>query len=64
MAVTGQFNYIAFDRQVFGVSPDDLEPCELPGPDEVLGAVITQAQAIKQTDLIRKLAGITRKDES
>ena len=32
--VTGEFNFVAFDRRVFGIKPDDLEPCELPLPGE------------------------------
>lgn len=42
VAVTGQFNFTVFERQVFGVSPDDLEECDLPTEDEILGAVITE----------------------
>ncbi len=39
--VTGEFNLVIFDRTVFGVEPDDLEECDLPGPDEILGTGIT-----------------------
>ncbi len=39
VAVTGRFNALAFERQVFGVDPNDMEPCELPGPDEPLGVL-------------------------
>jgi len=35
--VTGQFNPSLFERRVFGIDPDDLEPCELPTPGEPLG---------------------------
>jgi hypothetical protein len=28
--VTSEFNRVAFERRVFGIDPDDLEPCELP----------------------------------
>jgi hypothetical protein len=28
--VTSKFNRVAFERRVFGIDPDDLEPCELP----------------------------------
>lgn len=37
--VGGEFNLVAFERQVFGVDPDDLEECELPTPDEILGSM-------------------------
>jgi hypothetical protein len=30
VSITGEFNVIAFDRAVFGINPDDLEPCDLP----------------------------------
>lgn len=39
--VTGQFNLIAFDREVFGVEPDDLEPCDPPDKGEIVGTVLT-----------------------
>lgn len=39
--ITGQFNLLTFDRQVFGIKPEDLEPCELPSKDEMLGAMLT-----------------------
>lgn len=39
--VGAEHNYLTFERQVFGISPDDLEPCELPGKDEPLGAIFT-----------------------
>ena len=38
--VTGQFNFVIFDRQVFGIKPDDLEECELPTEDEILGTAL------------------------
>jgi hypothetical protein len=40
--VTGEYNFVTFERQVFGISPDDLEECDLPGPDELIGAVLTE----------------------
>lgn len=39
--VSGDFNLIAFERVVFGVDPDSLEPCDLPSPDEPLGVALT-----------------------
>lgn len=38
IAVTGQFNLVAFERQVFGIDPKDLEECELPEAGEPLGS--------------------------
>lgn len=37
--VSGDFNRVAFERTVFGILPEDLEECELPGQDEPLGSV-------------------------
>lgn len=52
--VSGEYNALAFDRQVFGVSPDDLEECDLPGTDEVIGTVLTEAQDVEAfIDIIR-----------
>lgn len=39
VAVTGQFNCVAFERKVFGIRPEELEECDLPGPDEPLGTL-------------------------
>lgn len=35
--VLGRFNAIAFERRVFGIALEDLEECDLPGPDETVG---------------------------
>ena len=45
VAVSGEYNYVLFERRVFGISPDDLEECELPLPGEVLGTQMTQEEA-------------------
>lgn len=44
--VSGQFNAVMFERQVFGVKPEDLEPCDLPADDEPLGAVLTEREDV------------------
>ena len=46
--VTGDFNVVIFDRQVFGIDPEDLEPCELPADDELTGAALTDEAAIDE----------------
>jgi hypothetical protein len=46
VCVTGEYNALTFERLVFGISPDDLEECDLPGPDEVLGAVLTEQEDV------------------
>ena len=42
------WNYLVFERRVFGVNPTDLEECDLPKDDEVLGAALTDEHAIKE----------------
>jgi len=39
VVVSGKFNAVLLERRVFGIRPDDLEPCELPTPGEPLGSV-------------------------
>lgn len=51
--VSGRWNLVLFDRQVFGIQPDELEECDLPGPDEMVGTVLTQDQAKKNMDVIK-----------
>ncbi len=51
--VLKEFNEIMFERQVFGINPDDLEPCELPAHDEVVGAMMTQDQVYENLDSLR-----------
>lgn len=46
VAVTGEFNALTFDRQVFGINPEDLEECDLPIDGEPLGAVLTEPQDV------------------
>jgi hypothetical protein len=36
--VSGAYNLVLFERMVFGIEPDDLEECDLPGPDEPVGS--------------------------
>ena len=37
--VSGGYNCVAFERHVFGIDPEDLTECDLPGPDEILGSL-------------------------
>ena len=46
LSVTGQYNRIMFDRNVFGLDPNTLHECDLPGPDEELGAALTEREDI------------------
>jgi hypothetical protein len=52
--VSGQYNFTMFDRRVFGVDPDDLEPCDLPDEGEIVGTVLTEEGDVRlYTDAIR-----------
>ena len=41
VAVTGRWNFVTVDHQVFGVPLEDLVECDLPGPGETLGTMVT-----------------------
>jgi hypothetical protein len=51
--VLGDFNALIFERQVFGVAPDDLEPCDLPSADELVGSVIPAGEVEENIDALR-----------
>jgi hypothetical protein len=51
--ITGQYNALIHDRRVFGIDPADLEPCELPGPEEPVGALLTPEEAELNIDALR-----------
>ena len=46
--VSGKFNFVVMERSVFGVSPDDLEECDLPSKDEKVGVLLTEDTDIKE----------------
>lgn len=46
--VAGEYNQVMFERRVFGISPDNLEECDLPGDSESLGAVLTEDDETEQ----------------
>jgi hypothetical protein len=51
--ISGKYNMILFDRQVFGIDPDDLEECDL--PDEPVGTLLTEEEDIdKSIEFFRK----------
>lgn len=45
--VSGEFNFVTFERSVFGIDPSDLEECDLPGPDEPLGSTDWPIEVVK-----------------
>ena len=52
--VLGKYNHVSFERRVFGVAPDMLVECDLPGPDELLGAEMTQEEAEEMIEQMKK----------
>jgi hypothetical protein len=52
--VTGEYNAVMFNRQVFGIKPDDLEECDLPSAEEITGTVLTEKEDVDSyIDIIR-----------
>lgn len=51
--VSADFNFTLFERQVFGVNPDALEPCDLPSPDEPRGTMLSGEQVEENIDALR-----------
>ena len=39
VSVGAEYNLVAFERHVFGVDPNELEECDLPGPDDRVGFI-------------------------
>lgn len=62
VAVTGEYNVVAFERQVFGIKPEDLEECDLPTDDEPMGTMLTEREDVDVfMDAIRPLVLSDRK---
>ena len=55
VAVTGEFNLVTHERAVFGIDPADLEECDLPRADEVLGSFDFPIEVLK--DLMQRYPG-------
>lgn len=53
--VSASFNQVLFEREVFGISPDDLEECDLPGMDVPTGAAMSPQEADANIDALRCL---------
>jgi hypothetical protein len=62
--VGGQFNLIAFERNVFGVDPDTLVECDLPPADEPVGAMLTEKADIEAHVEDVRASGILDSDSS
>jgi hypothetical protein len=46
--VSGEFNLVTFERQVFGISVTDLEECDLPAESERVGCLINAPEEVEQ----------------
>ena len=44
LVVDGTYCRVMFGQKVFGLSPDDLEECDLPGPDEEVGSFAAESE--------------------
>ena len=53
VCVSAEFNVVMFERQVFGVKPDDLEPCDIPAPSEPTGAILSSEDVDENIDMLR-----------
>lgn len=45
--VSGEWNCLVFERDVFGINPNDLEECDLPNENEVTGTMLTKEDDVK-----------------
>lgn len=46
--VSGKYNFVAFERRVFGIPIDELVECELPTPDETLGTLDIPIETVRE----------------
>lgn len=53
--ISADYNFVLHERNVFGIDPNDLEPCEIPPPDEFVGSVLTSYQVEENIDVLRVL---------
>lgn len=44
--ITGEYNLVTFDRQVFGIKPEELVECDFPEPGAELGTILTDPDEI------------------
>jgi hypothetical protein len=54
--VSGRFNFLVFERRVFGIDPDDLEEADAPPEDELVGVVFQGEEADKFIDEVARPA--------
>lgn len=61
--VAGDVNALVIERQVFGIDPDDLEPCDPPAPDELTGVLFEGEMADKFVERAREVIQAERRSE-
>ena len=57
VGITGEFNLVTFERAVFGINPDELEPCELPVEGEPLGVILKPEEVPAHLEKLRQKMG-------
>lgn len=62
VVVSGDFNFVAFERNVFGIKPDDLTECDLPAEGEVLGVGMTESETHAYINAERAKRGLPPMD--
>lgn len=62
--VRAEYNLVVFERSVFGVNPDDLVECDLPGSDEPVGTLFSQDEVQENLPIIRDMMGVKKMEES
>lgn len=58
VTVLGKFNFVAFDRNVFGIDPADLDECDLPLPTETLctaSRIIAEATGRDEEEVVNEI---------
>ena len=53
--VSGDYNVVLFEREVFGVDPDDLVPCDPPAANAATGALLSGDEVDANLDQLRVL---------
>ena len=61
VAITGEFNAVMFEREVFGISPDNLVPCDLPGANEIVGFLLSDDEVKENIDALRGMVKAQRR---
>lgn len=62
VAVSGKFNALGFERQVRGIAPEALTPCDLPPDDELVGSAGLSEEELKRPEGERLAILAARRD--